>query len=288
MIIGSYYLGKKAKQAYRKRQAEKAAKQLTGPIEVIDPSDELDIKAPPVSPIASPSSVYSEASGFGSSDYSPVTHRSTLSTSSTRDSPHEQSATTDVLGEFAHFEKRGLPAGEASDPPSYDVAVNSPAGHASMPSGDSTAQLHSAYIPVSPEHTLHDGCPTCMALLHQHHHHQHHSAYRPVDAQASGYPGMAMPSRAAELPDPSVFRHGVRSYTIQSLVEMPDQSTLGDTPVELPVAMEGLRLSRKTSAAGHTNSEGESAELPATKYNDSEDRVDKSGEWKAAGPINVQ
>jgi hypothetical protein len=234
MIIGSYYLGKKAKKAYKNRQAEKAAKQLVGGVEVTDPSDELNLKAPPGSPIEkaiSPNSVYSDSSAGLGED-----HRNVSSTtpSSTYSSHGQWSALAERSDDFAQYQRRDLSNIYPQEPPSYDMAVhNSPAeiapglGHiAHLP----TAHAHISKVQYS---TLED-CPACIALLHQQHSPYHppihthtltpfHSTGASSQMGISGIPSGEL--AVAELPAQSVH---------ERIAEMADTSAAAELPAELP------------------------------------------------------
>lgn len=113
MIVGSIYLGKKAKKAYRKHQAQKAAERLAGALEPIDPSEELVNKAPPSSP---------ELQARALSPTESISSRNTLSTYTTYDT---SSPVKDQ--EWQQYAERMAvdPVSPSSEPPpTYDAAMS--------------------------------------------------------------------------------------------------------------------------------------------------------------------
>lgn len=254
MIIGSYYLGKKARKAYRNHKAEKVATQLVGPMEVVDPSEELTLKAPPVSPIeraASPSLIHSDSVPTSSR---PQEHRcagqsSNLTPSSTYSSCGQASATSEHSNDYAQLEQRDLPV-HSQEPPSYDDVVNSP--RVDRRSATGLSYLDHGYHPYADPYrgrpvTL-DECPTCIALLHQHHFHQFQPLHSHAHPQYSGgdtssLTAQGQPVRlveaptAAELPGPSAHRQGLSTSNSQPILEMPDTSPMAEMPAQVPGAL---------------------------------------------------
>lgn len=295
MIVGSYYLSKKAKKAYRKHQAEKVAKQITAGIDVVDPSDELQVKAPPGSPVGhglTPSSTYSEdyqgsdLSSATSKERYPAGSQSTSSPASPRSSHWISSATPDRSPEFARFNARDPDRMLPPQPPSYDWVINSPpASHAPMIAYGPFDHAHAPFMQGYQAHNhTHDGCPGCMAMMQHHHYHQSH--FQPTSAPPM--PGSWEAARAAELDSakPAVASElpaqpvPPSTKDLESMAEMPDTSRVVELAAELPADFAEL------SVGGTSARSSAPAELPSeTTDSESEEVVDRSGEWKAAAPV---
>ena len=249
MIIGSIYLGKQVKKKYRAHQAEKAAQRLTEAVKVEDPSSELTLKAPPVSPTGSqlslnstpdttsPSTVWSTHSPIRSSRSSTDLH-SAISRYSTTSQPRSEFEQKQIKSIFQQPSKDLLD--EPSDlPPDYDSVVASPVPSHSQPASAQTAEPPSAWSTTSaypawpPSHNAHDHCPTCLAMMqqqHQHHgHHFHHApASVPRHAQVQ-HPNLShAPSQHAsirevsEMPSSPVHDSHILPRVPASIIEAPD------------------------------------------------------------------
>ena len=200
MIIGSYYLTKKAKKAYRKHQAGKAAERLTEAVKVDDPSSELTLQVPPSSPTGSQISLNSTPDTDSPSTVvsvgSPI--RASRSSHDLRfplsqhPSPSNQKSAAGA-NEFEQFVRR-----QSNDylhqiseqPPSYDTAIASPISkHAQQvspqlsepPSALSATSSHPSW---SSHYGLHSHCPTCYAIVQQHQQDEHH-VHHPLWPQAN-------------------------------------------------------------------------------------------------------
>lgn len=288
MLVGSYYLGKKARKAYRNRQAEKVAKQLVDGVDIVDPSEELKFQAPPASPVqqvASPSPVYSGDQIKSQTEYSfsPNEHsnasRSALTPSSTY-LYHGQSSTTEHSEDFARFNARDPARMIPEEPPSYDVVINSPADPRLVSSSDHIndgrpAHVHVYQGPLAPR----EECPTCVAMLHRQHqarlyhiHPQHtYAVYHPHWQTSVG--AAEMPSElpvVAELPELSKPERRTRDSDSTPMQELPDTSQVTELPADLPAVYSPVELPAD-------------AAVPDTEVKAGADaKVDTFEEWKTA------
>ena len=185
MIIGSIYLTKKAKKAYRKHQAEKAAQRLTEAVSIDDPSEELNLKAPPSSPTGSQLSLTSSLHAKSPSlAFSASSVRASRSLSDLR-SPYSQctsySKTASEVKEFEQFVRRQSNEylhSTLEQPPSYDTVIGGSffpqSQHAYPPTSESPSALSTGPAhPLLPSHpNMGAYCPTCSAILQQHHQHE--------------------------------------------------------------------------------------------------------------------
>ena len=274
MIVGSVYLGKKARKAYRKRQAEKVAKQLVGGIEVADPSEELTLKAPPGSPtgrFTSPTSTYSTippSSGSGESHRSDS--KSALTPSSTYSSYVPPLTPAEQADVFAQYDRRDLSNLYPEQPPSYDMALNSSRAEGTASLGRishaSVGHLHNDNV----QDSVMDDCPTCLALfrqrhLHSHHHLKLHSAERPVDAYGSrpleicseaDVPGQTR--MVAELPAKPLGRPRAELSDTSASVELP-----AELPCETPQRRDTGPFQETAVENGREKTGSRPVELPA-------------------------
>lgn len=321
MIIGSVYLGKKARKAYRKHQAEKVAKQITGQIDVVDPSDELKVKAPPASPTGvvdppdeldvkalpaspvdrglSPSSTYgddctgSELSSTPSNERRLAGPGPTSSPSSARSSHWVSSATTDRSPAFARFNARDPDRMLPQEPPSYDTVINSPpAVYSPMATHVPFDRAPSPFVQtyLAGPHT-HDGCPACAAMMH--HHQYHHSNFQPSSAvpgswdvaNAAELDPQRQPA-AAELPAQPVHEQRPLNKDLQPMAEMADTSRAFEVPAELPAEIAKIKIVAPGDT-GETRSHGTSsmpAELPSDTAGSEADETAATGSIDA--PVN--
>lgn len=316
MIVGSIYLGKKAKKAYRKHQAEKVAKQLTNGIDIVDPSDEIVVKAPPASPVdkgLSPSSTYSDdwqgsgLSSVPSSERYAAASQRTSSPSSTRSSPWPASAAGERSSEFARFNARDPDRMLPNQPPSYDSVVNSPlSSHTPMTAQGSLDSAPAPFIHYYQAHNpAYDGCPTCVAMMQHHQHHQphFHSTYPGIPGHGS-WDGVGpaelhtpKPPAVSELPAQPVHPP---TKELQSMAEMPDTSKTFELPAELPAHVATMSIGDTDSqddigvkSAGSSKpvelpSETTDSEADETSITEDIDvKVDRAGEWQTADPART-
>lgn len=309
MIVGSIYLGKKARKAYRKHQAEKVAKQLTNPIDIVDPSDELHIKAPPTSPSdvgLSPSSTYSDdCQGSVLSSAPSSDRRGAGSQLASR-----PSSTTERSPEFARFNARDPDRMLPNQPPSYDSVVNSPqTSYTPMTAHGPFDNAHAQFLQGYQAHPpTHDGCPTCIAMMHHHQYHQAHLHSPPAVFGHASWDGartaeLASPEPPAisELPAQTVHEQISSTKELPGRAEMADTSKTAELPAELPADLSRLNIgaaksqdgSRETSTANSapaelpsetTDSEPEE-EVLATESIDF--KIDRSGDWKPADHTRI-
>ena len=248
MIIGGIYLTKKAKKAYRKHQTEKAAQRLTEAVSVEDPSDELNLIAPPSSPTGSqlslrsspdaesPSSVFSvrnvRASRSSSDLRSPSSQYSSYSNSATGVKEFEQFIRRQS-NDYLHY--------TSDQPPSYDTVISrwfSPRDQHADPmiSEPLSAMSFGSAIPSwSPKQSIYAQCPTCSAIMQQHQrhelaghplawphsYHQHHSETNgPAPLQ-----GRSIIPTIPELPDSSVYQRFQVAGPPRPIIEALDTGT---------------------------------------------------------------
>ncbi len=247
MIVGSVYLGKKARDAYRRKQAEKAAQRLTAPFDIVDPSDEIQPKVPPSSPTASNVST-TPLSAVPSESLSKFGSRSSTSDLSHSTSNRSQPKSAEEQ-EYNHYVQRHS---GAEDPPSYDIVMSDPprpvpqsqVQPASRPQSEasSTSRPQSQYTShsstISPSSALtsstfsdrfHRNCSTCITMMEQFqtiYPHPHNvspvqsrsSHLSQVPEQSSSYSSPTV----AEMPDPSVYQQRPVPQGTGPILEAPD------------------------------------------------------------------
>lgn len=248
MIIGSIYLTKKARKAYRKHQAEKAAQRLTEAVSIEDPSSELNLKVPPSSPTGSQLSLTSSPDTESPSSVFSVRNVRASRSSSDLRSPSSQyssySNTASGVKEFEHFVRRQsndyLHQG-SDQPPDYDTVVStlaSPQGQYDGPLASdpqSAVSAGSAHPSWSSHQNLHRHCPTCFAIL-KHHQEYEHSGNHPIwppthnQSQCDFNASVHLQSRPTiptipEMPDPSVYQRFQLAGPSRPISEAPDTGT---------------------------------------------------------------
>ena len=283
MIVGSIYLGKKARSAYRKKQAEKAAQKLTHPFDIVDPSDEIQPSVPPSSPSGTDASstplsiVPSETLSKLGSRTSNLSHSN--SATSQRRSVDEQ--------EYRHYAQRD--SGH-EEPPSYDTimstgptsAQQSDVSPTSRPQSQYSSEPSSAISPPSayPSSTFSDrfqrDCSTCITMMEQFqtiYPHPHNTSSTQSRApHLSRVPEQSSMSAVAEMPDQSVYQQRPLPSGTGPVLEAPDTGTYrghsAAPAVEMPADNEPVELPAEFSM--QDLSELMRADTVASKYWDYE------------------
>ena len=257
MITGAYFLGKKAKKSYRQRQAKKAAEQLTNPLDIVDPSDEIRARAPPSSPTLSSSSSTSleqqTESLCSGCEHSPVIDK--------KWEHYAQRVAIDVVG--------------PEQPPSYEETI-------SAGSEDSTwVARHTSLPPQQLEGTQYNGlrtsqsrssrrseCSTCHRSMHT----SSPTTPRTLHRITPGHAAASMTSRAMIDTQPSAVELP-GSATSEAIVELPASDTIAELPTsEAAAEPPSLETVAELPTSEHSPIRAESsgnevqiAELEATK-----------------------